>query len=350
MAALEEEPEVYVEGALGYGTETVARIGVRIKGEGSRRTLRQKAAFKLKFDEFVDRQSFRGLRRMTLNNLVEDPSFLAERLSYRVFRAAGLPAPRCNNALLYVNGEYWGVYANVEAEDKTFLRRWFNDDSGNLYEEGQTDFVPGAEALFDLETNETRNDRSDLAGLIAAFQDAEPETFLEDLGTALDTEHFLRFTAAELLVNQWDMYAYTMFYPNNFRLYSDPESGRFVFLPWGMDMSMKPFRDSGRKHLHPFEIARQGDRRNTQVSAGLMFQRCLESEDCKGRYAEAVLELVEVYENADLEAAAERHYEQIRAHVESDPRSEYEPEEFEQGYAALLSTIRERAAAVRANL
>jgi spore coat protein CotH len=350
MAALDAEPEVYVEGALSYDRETVSRIGVRIKGEGSRRTLEQKAAFKLKFDEFVDRQAFRGLRRMTLNNMVEDPSFMAERLAYRVFREAGLPAPRCNNALLYVNGEYWGVYANVEAEDKTFLRRWFSDDGGNLYEEGQTDFVPGAEAKFDLETNETANDRTDLAGLIAAFQGAEPDTFLEDLGAALDTERFLRFTAAELLVNQWDMYAYTMFYPNNFRLYSDPTSGRFVFLPWGMDMSMKPFRDSRRKHLRPFELARQGDRMNTAISAGLIFQRCLQSEGCKARYAETVAELVDVYEKAELEARAERHYEQIREHVESDPRSEYGSEDFETGYASLLSTIRERAAAVRAEL
>jgi len=346
MAALDREPDVYVEGSLRYGDEAVSRIGVRIKGEGSRRTLEQKAAFKLKFDEFVDKQSFRGLRRLTLNNMVEDPSFMAERLAYLVFREAGLPAPRCNSALVYVNGEYFGVYANVEAEDKTFLRRWFTDDGGNLYEEGQTDFVPGAEAKFDLETNETANDRTDLAGLIAAFQGARPETFLEDLGTALDTQHFLRFTAAELLVNQWDMYSYTMFYPNNFRLYSDPTSGRFVFLPWGMDMSMKPFRDSGRKYLKPFELSREGDRLSTGVTAGLMFQRCLESADCKERYTEAIRELVEVYEAADLESRAERYHEQIREHVVEDSREEYPLEDFEYGYSLLLSTIRGRAAAI----
>lgn len=42
-------------------------------------------------------------------------------------------------------------------EDKAFLRRWFNDDSGNLYEEGQSDFVSGAENQFNLETNEALN-------------------------------------------------------------------------------------------------------------------------------------------------------------------------------------------------
>jgi spore coat protein CotH len=346
IAALDADPDTYVTAGFRYGTETLPNVGIRIKGEGSRRTLEEKAAFKLKFDEFVDDQVFRGLRRLTLNNMVEDPSFLAERLAYHVFRAAGLPAPRCNNALVYVNGDFYGVYANVEAEDKTFLRRWFESDEGNLYEEGQTDFVPGAEAAFDLETNETQNDRTDLANLIDVFQTAEPDTFLEDLGVALDTAHFLRFTAAELVVNQWDMYSYTMFYPNNFRLYSDPTTSRFVFLPWGMDMSMKPFRDSQRKHLPVFGLSRRGDSRTTPISAGLLFQRCLESANCKARYTEAVREVVAVFEAEDLETLAHRYHEQIELDVEADLRKPYSNEQVQSGYQSLLDTIRERPAAI----
>jgi spore coat protein CotH len=267
-----------------------------------------------------------------------------------VFRAAGLPAPRCNSALVYVNDDFFGVYANIEAEDKTFLRRWFQSDDGNLYEEGQVDFVPGAEAKFNLETNETANDRSDLANLIAVFQGAEPETYLEDLGEALDTEHFLRFTAAEAAVNQWDMYSYTMFYPNNFRIYHDPTTSRFVFLPWGMDMSMKPFRDSTRKHIEVFGLVHRGDRPQNPVTTGLLFQRCLESTSCRARYAEVVAEIVDVYEQADLETLARRYKEQITPHVEADPRKEYTDAEFERGYESLLGTIRERPAAMRAEL
>jgi spore coat protein CotH len=350
LAALDADPDAYVTADFTYGSETLTNVGVRIKGEGSRRTLEEKAAFKLKFDEFVSDQTFRGLRRLTLNNMVEDPSFLAERLAYHLFRTAGLPAPRCNSALVHVNGQFFGVYANVEAEDKTFLRRWFSSDEGNLYEEGQEDFVPGAEALFDLETNEDANDRSDLANLIAAFQAAEPDSFLADLEAALDTEQFLRFTAAEAAVNQWDMYAYTMFWPNNFRLYNDPETNRFVFLPWGMDMSMKPFRDSTRKHLPIFGISHQGDRMSAPVSAGLIFQRCLASASCKARYAAAVGEIVEVYEQAGLEQLAVRYYEQISPQIELDPRKEFTSVQLERGYQGLLSTIRERPAAMAAEL
>jgi len=350
VGALQADSETYVTGELRYGDEVVRNIGVRIKGEGSLRTLDEKAAFKLKLDEFVPMQTFRGLRRMTFNNMVEDPSFLAERLAYEVFRAAELPAPRCNNALIYVNDQFYGVYANVETEDKTFLRRWFADEDGNLYEEGQVDFESGAELEFDLETNEMEDDRSDLRALIGALESATPTTFLTDMSGVLDTAHFLRFTAAEALVNQWDMYGYTVFYPNNFRLYHDPTTAKFVFLPWGMDMSMKPFRDSGKPHIAIYVLARGGDRDRGPVTAGLMFQRCMDSDECTAQYTEAVRELLAVYEGADLEAKAAAYYAQIKDFVAMDPRREYSDEQFEVGYEKLLTTIRTRGDAVRADI
>jgi hypothetical protein len=346
--------DVYVTANLTYGAETVTNVGLRIKGEGSFQPIDSKPAFKLKFDEFVADQSFRGLKRLTLNNLFEDPSFVAERLAYDVYRAAGIAAPRCNSALVYVNGEFYGVYANVESEDKTFLRRWFADEDGNLYEEGQEDFVPGAEQAFDLETNETENDRTDLVNLIAAVQGASPATFLADIGVAIDTAQFLRFTAVEAAVNQWDMYAYTVFWPNNFRMYHDPTSDRFHFIPWGHDMSMKPYRDSDKPFVHLFELARQYDRPNLEITSGLLFQRCLESPGCVTAYREAVDEVIEVYEDLELETVAARYYDQIKDAVYMDTRKDVccglSNQDFDAGYQSVVTTIRGRVAALRANL
>jgi spore coat protein CotH len=349
----------YVTASLSHEGETVANIGLRIKGEGSFQPLSRKPAFKLKFDEYVPQQAFRGLRRLTLNNLFEDPSFIAERLAYDVYRAAGVPAPRCNSALVYVNGTFYGVYANVESEDKTFLRRWFTNADGNLYEEGQEDFVPGAETAFNLETNETANDRSDMVALIAAVQGAtDPATFLADIAGSLDTARFLRFTAVEAAVNQWDMYAYTVFYPNNFRIYHDPVSATFHFIPWGHDMSMKPFRDSGKPFVRLFQLARQGDRSNGTVTAGLLLRRCLESPGCEAAYRAAVADVIEIYEGLDLEATAARYYNQIKVAVMMDTKKNVccaQPPTltnagFEEGYQEVLSTVRGRVAALRADL
>jgi spore coat protein CotH len=337
-AALGKDPETYVKGTLQYGDTTLQDVGVRIKGEASLRTLNSKAAFKVKVDEFVSNQALLGLHRLTLNNMVADPSFIAERLTYQVYRAANLPAPRCNNALVYVNGDFFGVYANVESEDKPFLRRWFASDAGNLYEDGQTDFTPGHEASFDLETNETKNDRSDLTALISAIDTAKADTYLADLDATLDTEHFLRYTALEAAVNQWDGYSYTYFEPNNFRIYHDPSTGKFRFIPWGMDMSMKPF-DSTRANIQLFTIGPYEGKDGARAAGGLIFKRCLDSSTCKSHYASVVREMMSVFDGQKLAEAAAHHYAQIKDHVYDDYRKEVSNAEFEAAYQSVLTTI-----------
>jgi spore coat protein CotH len=344
MDALGVDPVTYVTGELRYGDEVVTNIGVRIKGEYSKRTLAQKAPFKLKFDEFVPQQTFRGLRRMTFNNMMEDPSFVAERLAYHVYRAAGLPAPRCNSALVYVNGDFFGVYANVETEDKTFLRRWFGDEDGNLYEEGQRDFLHGSENAFDLETNETANDRTDLLALIEVVENTTPETLMADISPVLDMEHFLKFTALEGLVNQWDMYGYTRFYPNNFRFYHDPTSDKFVFLPWGMDMSMKPFDD--QKYIQMLEVANNG----VTDTAGKIFVYCLQSTECRSQYIAVIEEMLEVFEGEDLETLAETYFDQIKPHIDLDMRKEVGSSYVDEMYLKVIEHIEGRGDAVRAEL
>jgi hypothetical protein len=349
VAALTLDPRRYVHGRFKYGSEVVADVGVRLKGEASLRTLEEKAPFKIKFDAYVPNQSFRGLRRMTFNNMVEDASFVAERLSYEVFRAAKLPAPRANSAQVFLNGQPFGVYANVETEDKTFLRRWFSSDDGNLYEEEQKDFLPGNETAFELETNEGKNDRSDMTAFITALAGAKDASLLADLDAQLDTAHFLRFTAMEAVVNQWDMYGYTRFYPNNFRIYRDPAQGKFVFLPWGMDMSLKDFRGLG-DHIAIYEPARRYNDPRGPITGGLVFQRCLSSPGCTATYTATLRQMLAVFEQLDLGQRAQHHHQQIKTLVYADPRKEVSNAEFEAGFATVVRIIQERPAKIRAEL
>jgi hypothetical protein len=350
ISSLGAAPSTYVAATVKVGATTLQQVGVRIKGEASLRTLDQKAAFKLKFDEFVNGQKLLGLTRLTLNNMVSDPSFIAERLSYHVYALANVPAPRCNHMLVYVNDEFYGVYANVESEDKTFLRRFFSDDSGNLYEDGQVDLAPGNEGYFDLETNETANDRTDLKNLIDVIDKAGTDSYLSDLDAALDTQHFLRFSALEALVDQWDEYSYTFFENNNFRLYHDPTTGKFTFLPWGMDLSLKPFAYSTRAHIPLLSVPKYLDDPTERDAGGLIFKRCLQSTTCKAAYIPVVKQLLGVFEGADLEALAAHHYAQIKDYVYSETRKEFSNDQFEAGYQSLLTTIRTRGAAVRSDL
>jgi hypothetical protein len=343
----------------GGKNEVVSNVGLRLKGEGSFKPFREKPAFKVKFDEFVADQRFRGLARLAFNNAEDDPAFIAERLAYDVYRAAGVPSPRCNSASVYVNGAFYGVYNNTEAEDKHLVARWFASNDGNLYEKnGTQDFTTAGAAEFELETNETANDRSDLNALIAAIGRAtKPASFLEDLGTNLDTAEWLKFTAVEGLVNEWDSYSFTLWYPHNFRIYDDPTSKKFSFIPWGNDMAMQPApaRVTNKQFVKLFELARSQDAPNGKVSAGILFQRCIASPACKAAYKAALSQAITVWEGLGMEAAATRYYNQVKSQVYLDTRKVTETgilsnAEFEAAFQAVLGVVKGRMAAAKADI
>jgi hypothetical protein len=330
IEALESDPGTYARGTLRYGDLTLTDVGVRLKGEYTFRPLGQKASFKLKLDEFVDGQELFGLTKLTLNNELEDPSFVAERLTYAVFRAAGRPAPRANSAWVTVNGEDYGLYANIETEDKRWLARWFADNDGNLYEEQAADFYPGNEQQFELETNEAADDRSDLTALFAAIEDADDATLLADLAGVLDGPAFLRFCALEAAVWQWDGYCYTRFGPNNFRLYHEPTAGLFYLLPWGMDMSWKPYEGS----------------LDVLDARGMLLQRCVDAEACRADYLAEVAAIADVLDAMDPAALVDAWGAQLAPLVAADPKKEISTEDFE----ATLAEVRDQAAARAADL
>ena len=210
--------------------ETHAEVGVRKKGfVGSQSDT--KPSLKLRFDRYVDGQSLGGvMERMTLNNSLQDPSFVNTCLSYRVFAAAGSPAPRCNFATVTVNGADLGLYVHVEEIKAPFLLRHFDRADGNVYEGNVSDFTPVYRGTFEKKTNEDEADWSDIDAVVAALADPT-EAGLEALGEIVDLDRYLTHWATEVLVGHWDGYAGDR---NNYWFYREP-GGRFVFIPWGVD-------------------------------------------------------------------------------------------------------------------
>ena len=130
----EDDMKAWVHASFRCGSTSFQDVGVRRKGQSTFRALPRKAAFKIRFDRYVPGQTFAGFRDLTLNNSVSDPTFLAERLSYHVFRSVGLPAPRTASAQLTINGAPWGLYVNVETPNKQLNDRLFGARAGTLYE------------------------------------------------------------------------------------------------------------------------------------------------------------------------------------------------------------------------
>jgi hypothetical protein len=281
IEALEDEPDEYVQGTMavyetdgtpaGVADQPVApgtiTVGIRLKGSlGSFRNLDGKAAFKVKFNEFVKGQKFLGLKKLTLNNMVQDPSMLRESLAYPAFRGAGIPAPNTGYAYVYLNGIDYGVHLNLETMDDVALEKRFGPfaDPQHLYEGGPFFDLIAAD-LHEFEVDEGDDeDLGDLEALIAAAAAATP-SFSERLAPVADLEEMRRFWAAERYVGHWDGYSGTNV--NNYYLYSDPD-GVFQMLPWGTDQTLRfsslPFVGAG----------------------GILFEQCLAEQACEAAYLE----------------------------------------------------------------
>ena len=234
---LQERPFTYFDADV--TVDGVAMKGVRVRKKGFIGSLdAERPSLKVRFSKG---HPVEGIDRLTLNNNKQDRSLISQYLGYRLYAAAGLPAPRCGFARVTVNGRYLGVYSNVEAIRKPFLKRSFGDDSGALFEGTVADFIPDRLQRLELKNAAaTRAGMEPLAKLLA-----RPETDLEALAELVDIDSFMKFWAMESLTGFWDGYANNQ---NNYFVYQNPADARLVFIPWGLDdaftdvMPIPPYR------------------------------------------------------------------------------------------------------------
>jgi hypothetical protein len=135
-----------------------------------------------------------------------------------------------------VNGRDLGLYVHVESIDRHWVRRPWERDEGELWEGELSDFREGWMGTFEKkgdvpDDDQKKADRRNLGKVTAALgrHDHEVRAWLEE---QIDFEEFMRFWAAEKILEHWDGYANGT---NNFILYRDPATERFVFAPTGTD-------------------------------------------------------------------------------------------------------------------
>jgi len=284
------------------------------------------------------------LRRLTLNNMHQDPSTVRERLGYFYLNESGIIAPRSNHARVYLNGEYYGLYANVETLDESFLDRHFTPPDGNLYdtsnEEYFVDFVPEDLEWFELETNQAADDRSDLE-MLANVVGGRMDDVMATLGEVIDVPQFLRLGAVQAVMADWDGYFGAS---NNYKLYHDVATDRFVLFPWGVDQTFN-YRDGSYDLLDYAIDATESERPN-----GIVMQRCREDEACYAEYLDQVREVLVIFESIDLMEILDQILPRIEAAWLEDERTSHSQSEYERALEGVREFIEERGDLVRAQL
>lgn len=220
------------------GTQIIDSIGFRARGNTSLAS--QKKSFKLDFNRFVSSQQFQGLEEMNLNGEHNDVSILRTFLAQNLLRSAGLAAARTSYVKLYINNEYKGLYINVEHLDDEFLDlRFPGQANGNLWKSAYgADLTwwgtnpSNYEQVYELKTNKDSADYSALIHFIDVLNNTPASGFVCAIQEVFDVELFLRNIALEILIGQWDGYAYNK---NNYYLYQRESDGKIVFLSYDLD-------------------------------------------------------------------------------------------------------------------
>ena len=218
------------------GGHTYTNVDIHLKGSaGSFRSINDNPAMTLTFSKESKLQRFHGLDKLSLNNSVQDSTLVSEKLCREVFLTAGIPTPRAGHALVTLNGRKLGMYVLLEGFNKAFVARHFKNTSGNLYDGG---FVKDINAHYDTNSGDHPEDQSDLKALLAAVGEKDLAKRRTALGKSLDVDRFLTYLALDVMLWNWDGYAMNK---NNYRIFSDKDSGRLIFMPHGLDqMFWKP--------------------------------------------------------------------------------------------------------------
>ena len=262
---------------------------------------------------------------MNLNGEHNDPSVSRARLAWDMLRWAGIPGARVNHVELYVNGEYFGVYANVEHIDDNFIETYFGNDEGNLYK----NIYPcdmaykGADPnlykevfwgrrAYQLRTNTERDDYADFANLVDIVNNTPIEELECELEKVLNVEGFLKCIAFDVLTGNWDGPHYNK---NNFYLYNNPATGKFEYIPYDLDNTLGIdwlSRDWGTRDM--YDWAQHGD------TGRPFYNRTLEVPAFRARYSVYIQQFLEEFFNEEtLFPYVDAMRDQIAPFIENDP-------------------------------
>lgn len=242
---VESDIEFHANFNFNNGTinESVNDVGFRLRGNTSRYS--QKKSFKVSFNTFLPGGKFYGIEKMNLNGEHNDPSIVRSRICWDWLRTCNIPAPRATHVEVYINGDYYGLYIMVEHIDEEFIQSRFDNDDGNLYEclyPADLNYIgsnpdlykmnSGSRRVYDLKTNKSYDDYSDLAHFIDVLNNTPLSELECELEKIFNLDDYLKIMALDVITGDWDGYIYNK---NNFYLYHNTESGRFEYVPYDLD-------------------------------------------------------------------------------------------------------------------
>ncbi len=242
---------------LSIDSRKFADIAVRYKGNGTFRQAQSSGKISLKVDlnKYVKGQKLAKIEKLNFANNITDAGWMNEELAYRLFRDAGVPAPRTSYAKIYVTvtnsgpREYWGLYSIVEDIDDIFAQDRFGAKGGLLLKPVTTSLFhylgedwAKYNQTYDPKDKMTEAQTKRVIDFCKFVTSADDEQFAARLGDYVDLDEFARFLAVTVWLTDMDS---ILDNGQNFYVYMNPETQKFSFLAWDQDHSFGQFGRGG---------------------------------------------------------------------------------------------------------
>lgn len=260
-----------------------------------------KIPFMIKFDEYVDGQTYQNHSTIAIRNYgtSSDEALLQEPITNFAAQLANIPATETAYTGFRFNDNEEKLYVVSELINEEYLEKYFENEDGVLYkaELGATLSYLGEDpsSYADSFTQQTRVNDADLLPLITFLRfldEADDVTFETELPNYLDVDALASYLALNaMLVNTDSMLGMN----NNYYLYYDDEMEKITILMWDTNESLGKLGGSASYDLSLVNSQRGGPGGGAGMGGGQnkLLTRFIANEKFNALYEE---KLQEVYD------------------------------------------------------
>ncbi|MGA9524685.1 MAG: CotH kinase family protein [Myxococcaceae bacterium] len=206
------------------------QVMMRLRGNSSRSW--PKKSWRI---EFPPATLWDGRRNLNLVSSWREQTLMLEKLGFDALAAMGVPASRARYIRLYINGQFQGIYLDLERVDKHFLRNHgFADPDASIWRCGRKNcemkpfFDPTYQQNWEKETNELAPS-PELDAFMRVINFTPEPQFVEALSRQFSLENHLRNFAVDALISNAtveDSRAYVIY---------DAVRRRWTYAPWDLN-------------------------------------------------------------------------------------------------------------------
>ena len=243
----------YVHGDLLFEGQLLPDVAVRYKGNGTylQSAHQLKRPFKVDLNEFTKGQKLAGMAKLNLHNNITDASWMNEALAYRLYRDAGVPAPRVGYARLRLTvpdlhtNTPLGLYTMVENIDSNFSGENFGTKKGLLLKPSTAQLFnylgedwDKYKQIYDPKTPVYATQAKRVIAFAKLLTESNDADFVAAVPDYIDFDEVSRFLAVTVWISTLDS---ILGMGQNFVIHLHPKTQKLQLMPWDLDHAFGQF-------------------------------------------------------------------------------------------------------------